>query len=116
MGDAGPRRRCELDADLPCRGGDSGVEGLDELATVQRAAGLLISAGHDPAAAHETLCAGAADRRLSTYAWAVRLLDEHQAGRRATSECRPLASRRTTKGPTVTSDGAGRGAALERPA
>ncbi|MBB3326655.1 hypothetical protein [Microlunatus antarcticus] len=84
----------ELDRHLPPSGITSGVEGLDELATVQRAAGLLISAGHDPVAAHETLRVGAADHGSSTYEWAVRLLDEHRAARR-----RPESAGRSRPGP-----------------
>ncbi|GAA1430525.1 hypothetical protein GCM10009616_15340 [Microlunatus lacustris] len=38
----------ELDADLPPTRTSSGIAGLDELATVNRAVGVLLEQGHDP--------------------------------------------------------------------
>ena len=38
----------ELDADLPPAGTSSGITGLNELATVNRAIGILLEQGHDP--------------------------------------------------------------------
>jgi hypothetical protein len=64
-----------LDEDLPPSGTTSGLDGLDELATIHRAAGLLIARGGDPASVQETLRAAAADDGTSTSAWAARLLD-----------------------------------------
>jgi hypothetical protein len=70
----------ELDADLPRRDAGSGVHGLDELATVNRAAGVLIGQGQDPRSVQEVLRRRAAEQGLSAHAWAVRLLREHQYG------------------------------------
>ncbi len=64
----------DLDADLELPPTVSEVTGLDELATIHRAVGLLIGRGHDPATAHQTLRDGADGDSTSTYAWAVRLL------------------------------------------
>lgn len=89
----------ELDHHLPPSGTTSGVVGLAELATVQRAAGLLISVGHDPAAAHASLRSRAAEHGSSTYEWAARLLDEHQAARR-----RPDSAGRSRPGPEEGND------------
>lgn len=69
----------DLDQDLPATGTTSGVEGLEELATIHRAAGLLIERGEDPASVHQTLRAGATGAGTSTYAWATALLSEPQA-------------------------------------
>jgi hypothetical protein len=71
-GDASPA--VALDDDLPRPGAASGVRGLDELATVHRAAGLLIEQGHDPRAAHDVLRRRAAEEGLSSYELAERLL------------------------------------------
>lgn len=47
--DAAPHApRPELDADLPPVRTSSGIAGLDELATVNRAVGILLEQGHDP--------------------------------------------------------------------
>ncbi|HEY0240935.1 MAG TPA: hypothetical protein VGC37_20075 [Friedmanniella sp.] len=64
----------DLDADLALPPTISEVTGLDELATIHRAVGLLIGRGHDPATVHQTLRDGADGDSTSTYAWAVRLL------------------------------------------
>jgi hypothetical protein len=64
----------ELDVDLPMPDAESGVDGLDELATIHRAAGFLIEQGHDPTTVHDTLRAAASANGLTSYAWAERLL------------------------------------------
>jgi hypothetical protein len=63
-----------LDDDLPSPGATSGVRGLDELATVHRATGLLIGQGHDPRSAHDLLRRRAAEEGLSSHELADRLL------------------------------------------
>lgn len=76
---AGARRAppvLELDADLPAPGPDSGVDGLDELATLHRAAGVLIARGHHPDSVQDVLRRGAAREGVSTVAWADRLLTD----------------------------------------
>ena len=67
----------ELDADLPMPMDGSGIDGLDELATIHRAAGLLIERGHDPASALAALRRRASADGLSTHAWAEQLLRLH---------------------------------------
>lgn len=64
----------ELDADLPLPAGESGIDGLDELATIHRAAGVLIERGHEPASALAILRSRASADGISTYAWAEQLL------------------------------------------
>lgn len=64
----------ELDVDLPQGPVTSGVDGLEELATIHRAAGLLIERGQDPASVHATLRTQAQAEGLTAYAWADRLL------------------------------------------
>jgi hypothetical protein len=44
-----------LDADLPPPTTMSGLIGLDELSTVNRAVGILVDQGHHPNQAHATL-------------------------------------------------------------
>lgn len=81
--DGGESSGVELDADLPRPDARSGVNGLDELATVNRAAGVMIGRGHDPRSVQEVLRQRAAEEGLSAYAWAVRLLrrgDQDGAG------------------------------------
>jgi hypothetical protein len=81
---AGPARATDhpvstvvaLDTDLPRPGAGSGVRGLEELATVNRAVGVLIGQGHDPASVQDVLRRRAADEGLSPYAWADKLLKE----------------------------------------
>ena len=74
----GPAGRAQavvaLDDDLPRPGATSGVRGLDELATLHRATGLLIGQGHDPGSAHDVLRRLAAEEGLSSYELADRLL------------------------------------------
>lgn len=69
-----------LDADLPMPSTSSAVEGLEELATVQRAVGLLIARGHDPASVQATLRHRAAAAGLTPYAFALRLLRPNGQG------------------------------------
>jgi len=64
----------ELDSDLPTRGTRSGVQGLDELATISRATGVLIALGQDPRTVHDVLDARAAAEGLTAEAWSERLL------------------------------------------
>lgn len=65
-----------LDDDLPLRPTTSGVEGLEQLATINRAAGVLIARGHDPRTVHEALREGAARDGSGILAWAERVLGE----------------------------------------
>lgn len=65
----------ELDVDLPPPAGTaSGLRGLQELATIHRAAGLLVGGGHDVGSVHQTMRTRAVEEGLSTYLWAERLL------------------------------------------
>ncbi len=75
----------ELDADLPGPHAGSGVHGLDELATVNRAVGVLIGQGQDPRTAQDLLRRRAADEGLTAHAYAARLLREGHAGRAGSS-------------------------------
>jgi hypothetical protein len=63
-----------LDLDLPVPETGSGVRGFDELATINRAAGLLIERGHDPESVLETLRARASSAGLSAVRWSERML------------------------------------------
>jgi hypothetical protein len=65
-----------LDDDLPLRPTTSGVEGLEQLATINRAAGVLIARGHDPGSVHEAMREGAARDGSGILAWAERVLGE----------------------------------------
>lgn len=69
-----PSSVVELDVDLPMPDVESGFAGLDELATIHRAAGLLIERGHDPDTVHDLLRSRAAGDGMSTHAWADRAL------------------------------------------
>jgi hypothetical protein len=69
-----------LDSDLPHPGAGSGVCGLEELATVNRAVGVLIGQGQDPASVQEVLRRRAADEGLSPSAWADKLLRQQTLG------------------------------------
>lgn len=64
----------ELDADLPPVSTVSGVVGLTEFSTINRAIGLLIGRGllHD--AAHDALCVGAAAANVEKHVFAALLL------------------------------------------
>jgi hypothetical protein len=70
-----------LDQDLPPPGTTAGVDGLDELAVIHRATGLLISRGHHPRTVDETLGSQTHADGSSPYARAVGLLDAHRASR-----------------------------------
>lgn len=64
----------QLDVDLPPPAAASGLEGVEELATIHRAAGFLVERGQDVDSVHETMRARASREGLSTYGWAQRLL------------------------------------------
>jgi hypothetical protein len=70
----GHRPGIELDADLPPPTRVSGLSGLTDLSTINRAVGVLIANGHDPDDAHETLREQAAAASLEPHAWAMWLL------------------------------------------
>jgi hypothetical protein len=70
----GHRPGIELDADLPPPTRVSGLSGLADLSTINRAVGVLIANGHDPDDAHETLREQAAAAGLEPHAWAMWLL------------------------------------------
>jgi hypothetical protein len=63
-----------LDADLPPSTRVSGLYGLADLSTINRAVGVLIANGHHPDDAHDTLRQQAAAVGLEPHAWAIRLL------------------------------------------
>jgi hypothetical protein len=52
----------------------SGVTGLDDLSTINRAAGILIDQGHEPDQAHAALRRHAAAAGVETHVYAARLL------------------------------------------
>jgi hypothetical protein len=68
------RSSIELDADLPPPTRVSGLSGLADLSTINRAVGVLIANGHRPDDAHEALRQQAAAAGLEPHAWAIRLL------------------------------------------
>jgi hypothetical protein len=70
----GHRPGIELDADLPPPSRVSGLSGLADLSTINRAVGVLIGNGHHPDDAHETLREQAAAAGLEPHAWAMWLL------------------------------------------
>lgn len=70
----GHRPGIELDADLPPTTRVSGLSGLADLSTINRAVGVLIANGHHPDDAHETLREEAAAAGLEPHAWAMWLL------------------------------------------
>ena len=63
-----------LDADLPPPTLLSGLTGLDELVTINRAAGILIDQGHHPDQAHAALRRQAAGAGVQPHLYAARLL------------------------------------------
>ena len=63
-----------LDADLPPPTTRSGLVGLDELSTVERAVGIVIDHGHHPDHAHATLGRDAAAAGVEPHIYAARLL------------------------------------------
>jgi hypothetical protein len=75
----GPGRRdgdrlIVLDADLPPATTGSGLVGLAERSTLDRAVGVMINQGHDPDRAHATLRRHAAAAGLEPHIYAARLL------------------------------------------
>jgi hypothetical protein len=70
----GDRSSIELDADLPPPTRVSGLSGLADLSTINRAVGVLIANGHHPDDAHDTLRRQAAAAGLLPHAWAARML------------------------------------------
>ncbi|HEY5979772.1 MAG TPA: hypothetical protein VIT41_09065 [Microlunatus sp.] len=73
-GTTGSHPAVELDADLPFTATETSITGLDELATIHRAIGLLIDQGHHPESAADALHGQAATAGLTTHALAIRLL------------------------------------------
>jgi hypothetical protein len=67
-------RRITLDADVPPNPLVSGVSGLSELSTINRAIGLLIGHGHHPDHAGEILRCLASIEGLEPHSYAARLL------------------------------------------
>lgn len=63
-----------LDADLPPRTVVSGLTGLSEMSTINRAVGMLIEQGHHPDVAHATLVRDAGAAGVDTHIYAARLL------------------------------------------
>ena len=63
-----------LDGDLPPVSMTSGIAGLEELSTINRAVGVLIGDGHRPEAAHDILRRGASAAGTDTHQFARRLL------------------------------------------
>ena len=63
-----------LDGDLPPVTMTSGIAGLEELSTINRAVGVLIGDGHRPEAAHDILRRGASVAGTDTHQFARRLL------------------------------------------
>ena len=76
-------RRITLDADVPPNPLDSGVSGLSELSTINRAIGVLIDHGHHPDHAGETLRGDASIEGLEPHGYAARLLGRDRARRDA---------------------------------
>jgi hypothetical protein len=71
--DDGPRAIL-LDADLPPPTPTSGLIGLHELSTVNRAVGTLIEQGHQPDPAHASIRRHAAAGGLEPHIYAAQLL------------------------------------------
>jgi hypothetical protein len=70
----GHQSSIELDADLPPPNRESGISGLADLSTINQAVGVLISNGHHPDGAHDTLRRQAAAAGFTPHAWATRML------------------------------------------
>lgn len=68
------RRLIALDADLPPPTLVSGLTGLDELSTMNRAAGMLIDQGHHSDRAHAALRRHAAAAGVEPHVYAAQLL------------------------------------------
>jgi len=67
-------RRIVLDADLPPSTAFSGLSGLDELSTINRATGILIGQGHHSDRAGDTLRRNALHKGLRPHTHAAQLL------------------------------------------
>ncbi len=80
-GQVGRDRRINLDADLPPSPLASGVSGLSELSTINRAIGVLIGYGEHPDDAADTLRRDASCDGLELHSYAARLLGRDGAGR-----------------------------------
>ena len=63
-----------LDADLPPRTMTSGLTGVDEVSTVNRAVGMLIAQGHPPDEANHTLRRHAAAAGVEPHVYAAQML------------------------------------------
>jgi hypothetical protein len=68
-----------LDVDLPPPTTMSGLVGLDQLTTINRAVGMLIDQGHHPNQAHAALLRHAAEAGVEPYRYAARLLQRSAA-------------------------------------
>jgi hypothetical protein len=84
-------RRVTLDADMPPCPSVSGVSGLSELSTINRAIGVLIGHGHHPHHAGDTLRRDASREGLELHSYAARLLGRHQPVRGNGPRCRHVA-------------------------
>jgi hypothetical protein len=73
-------RLIALDADLPPPAAISGLVGLDELSTINRAVGILIDHGHHPHQANAALRRDAAAAGLEPHIYAARLLLRSRSG------------------------------------
>ena len=72
--DRGDTAEVRLDGDLPPVSLASGIAGLEELSTINRAIGVLIGRGHELEGAREILRRGAAASGTDTHQYASRLL------------------------------------------
>jgi hypothetical protein len=70
-----------LDADAPPSSRQFDLTGVAELATIDRAVGVLIGQGHHPDDAYQTLRSDAALAGLDPDAWAARLLQRARTRR-----------------------------------
>jgi hypothetical protein len=78
-------RRITLDADVPLSPLASGVSGLSELSTINRAIGVLIGRGHHPDLASHTLRRNAFREGLEPHRYAARVLGRDRARVRPSS-------------------------------
>jgi hypothetical protein len=63
-----------LDADVPPNPAVSGLVGLSEMSTVDRAVGIMIERGHHPDVAYDALTEQAAAEGVETHVYAVHML------------------------------------------
>ena len=70
----GQRRTIELDADPPPLSRTSGLTGLAELTTLNRAIGMLVDQGHDIEQAHQLLRRDAAAAGVEPQIYAARII------------------------------------------